>query len=200
MNAWRSRTGVAIAAALIAGVSLCGRRQPDRRRPDRRADRQHLRARAGRVTGARAYIEGVNAAGGVGGRRIALVTLDDGGDATRAAENTRRLIERDGVVAMFGGVEGGPCVASLEGGVGPRCAADRLHGRIAGNARAVQPLQLSGARAAPCGVRAADRHRDDLWLRQGRVPARRFGHRAQAPRERAAAGRRAQAPGDSRSS
>lgn len=66
------------------------------------------------VAGARAFLDGVNAAGGIGGRRIELITMDDGGDAARAAENTRRLIELDRVVAMFGGIEGGPCVASLK--------------------------------------------------------------------------------------
>ena len=65
------------------------------------------------VAGAQAHLDDVNAAGGVNGRRVVLVTRDDGGDAKRAAANTRDLIERDGVVAMFGGVEGGPCVATL---------------------------------------------------------------------------------------
>lgn len=114
MNAWRSRIGVAIAAGLIGGPALAA--------DDNRIVVGQTAAVTGSisehgqavVTGARAYIESVNAAGGVGGKRIVLVTLDDGGDATRAAENTRRLIERDGVVAMFGGVEGGPCVASLK--------------------------------------------------------------------------------------
>ena len=66
------------------------------------------------AAGAKLYLDGVNAAGGVGGRRIAVLTRDDGGDAKRAAENTRELIDRDGVVAMLGGVEGGPCVATLK--------------------------------------------------------------------------------------
>lgn len=66
------------------------------------------------AAGARAYLDGVNAAGGIGGRRVTVVTRDDAGDATRAAGNTRELIERDGVVAMFGGLEGGPCVATLK--------------------------------------------------------------------------------------
>jgi ABC-type branched-subunit amino acid transport system substrate-binding protein len=65
------------------------------------------------AAGARVLFESVNAAGGVHGRRIVVVAEDDAGDAKRAAENTRRLIEREGVIAMFGGVEGGPCVASL---------------------------------------------------------------------------------------
>lgn len=64
--------------------------------------------------GARLYLEAVNAAGGVNGRRIALVVLDDGGEAQRSAENARRLIERDNVVALFAGAEGGPCVAQLK--------------------------------------------------------------------------------------
>jgi ABC-type branched-subunit amino acid transport system substrate-binding protein len=66
------------------------------------------------AAGARALFESVNAAGGVNGRRIVVVAEDDGGDPKRAAENTRRLVERDGAIAVFGGVEGGPCVASLK--------------------------------------------------------------------------------------
>ncbi len=114
MGARWSGAGVAIAAAVIAGSAFGA--------DDTRIVVGQTVALTGSiaehgqavVTGARAYIDGVNAAGGVGGRRIALVTLDDGGEASRAAENTRRLIDRDGVVAMFGGVEGGPCVASLK--------------------------------------------------------------------------------------
>jgi ABC-type branched-subunit amino acid transport system substrate-binding protein len=66
------------------------------------------------VLGARAYIDRINAAGGVNGRRVVLRTLDDAGDSGKAAENTRLLIERDNVIAVFGGIEGGPCVASLK--------------------------------------------------------------------------------------
>jgi ABC-type branched-subunit amino acid transport system substrate-binding protein len=61
--------------------------------------------------GARAYIDKVNRGGGVNGRIIELLTLDDGGDARRATENARKLIAGDGVVALFSGAEGGPCVA-----------------------------------------------------------------------------------------
>lgn len=64
--------------------------------------------------GARAYLDRVNAAGGIGGRRIVLKVLDDAGDSARAAENTRLLIEQDNVLAVFGGIEGGPCVASMK--------------------------------------------------------------------------------------
>ena len=68
----------------------------------------------GAAAGAKLYLDGINAAGGVAGRRVAVLTRDDAGDAKRAAENTRELIERDNVVAMLGGVEGGPCVATLK--------------------------------------------------------------------------------------
>jgi ABC-type branched-subunit amino acid transport system substrate-binding protein len=63
--------------------------------------------------GARLYIDKVNAAGGVHGRKIVLTTLDDAGNASKAAENTAVLIGRENVLAVFGGIEGGPCVASM---------------------------------------------------------------------------------------
>ena len=43
-----------------------------------------------------------NEAGGVAGRRVELVTLDDGNDPKVAGENGRRLIEERSVVALFG--------------------------------------------------------------------------------------------------
>jgi ABC-type branched-subunit amino acid transport system substrate-binding protein len=66
------------------------------------------------LQGVSAHLAQVNAAGGVGGRRIVLETLDDGGDSKRAAGNTERLIDERKVVAVFGGIEGGPCVASMK--------------------------------------------------------------------------------------
>lgn len=64
------------------------------------------------LTGAQAYLERVNRAGGVNGRKIVLVTLDDAADGKRAEENARVLIEQHRVVALFSGAEGGPCVAA----------------------------------------------------------------------------------------
>jgi ABC-type branched-subunit amino acid transport system substrate-binding protein len=66
------------------------------------------------LSGIRAYLDPVNAAGGIDGRRIELITLDDGGKPDAAAANTRTLIERERVVAIFSGIEGGPCVASMK--------------------------------------------------------------------------------------
>jgi ABC-type branched-subunit amino acid transport system substrate-binding protein len=66
------------------------------------------------LLGIQAHLERVNAAGGVGGRRVVLTTLDDAGSSAKAAENTATLIDKDNVVAIFGGIEGGPCVASMK--------------------------------------------------------------------------------------
>ena len=52
--------------------------------------------------GALAYFRKINIVGGVGGRRIELLSLDDGNDTKLAAENARKLIEERGVVALFG--------------------------------------------------------------------------------------------------
>ncbi len=52
--------------------------------------------------GALAYFQLVNGGGGVNGRKIELRSLDDGYEPDRAAANTRKLIEAEGVFALFG--------------------------------------------------------------------------------------------------
>jgi branched-chain amino acid transport system substrate-binding protein len=51
--------------------------------------------------GAKLYLKAINAAGGVNGQRIDLVSLDDKFDPKLAAENARTLIEKNKIVAMF---------------------------------------------------------------------------------------------------
>ena len=51
--------------------------------------------------GAKLYIDAVNAKGGVLGQKIEIVALDDKFDPPIAAENARKLIEENNVVAMF---------------------------------------------------------------------------------------------------
>ncbi|HEX7466597.1 MAG TPA: ABC transporter substrate-binding protein, partial [Usitatibacter sp.] len=63
--------------------------------------------------GANLYFNQVNAHGGVNGRRIVLKTLDDGYEATRAADNTRKLINDEKVFALFGYVGTPTSQASL---------------------------------------------------------------------------------------
>lgn len=52
--------------------------------------------------GAEAYFDAVNKAGGVNGRKIKLISLDDGYEPDRAAANTKKLINESGVLALFG--------------------------------------------------------------------------------------------------
>jgi branched-chain amino acid transport system substrate-binding protein len=51
--------------------------------------------------GAQAYVDYVNANGGVNGRRVAYTILDDASDPAKALEQTQRLVEKDGVFAVF---------------------------------------------------------------------------------------------------
>jgi branched-chain amino acid transport system substrate-binding protein len=51
--------------------------------------------------GARAYFDYVNSRGGINGRRITYTVLDDVSDSAQAVAATRRLVEQDGVFAMF---------------------------------------------------------------------------------------------------
>jgi ABC-type branched-subunit amino acid transport system substrate-binding protein len=52
--------------------------------------------------GADAFLARVNAAGGVNGRRIVLVSKDDGYEPEKTAAATKALIEQDKVFALFG--------------------------------------------------------------------------------------------------
>src|SRR5258707_4983778 len=51
--------------------------------------------------GLQAYCKQVNQAGGVGGRTIELIALDDAHDGKRAGANARVLIEQRGVGALI---------------------------------------------------------------------------------------------------
>src|SRR5688572_5827073 len=51
--------------------------------------------------GAKLYFDRVNAAGGINGRKIDLVTLDDRGNAQTTAANTKKLLDQ-GILSLFG--------------------------------------------------------------------------------------------------
>jgi branched-chain amino acid transport system substrate-binding protein len=53
------------------------------------------------AVGARAHFKYVNAKGGVDGRKIEFVTLDDAYEPPRAVQNARRLIQQEEVFALF---------------------------------------------------------------------------------------------------
>jgi ABC-type branched-subunit amino acid transport system substrate-binding protein len=52
--------------------------------------------------GALAYFDMINQQGGLNGRRIQLISLDDGGNEARAKENTNLLISEQKAIALFG--------------------------------------------------------------------------------------------------
>ncbi len=52
--------------------------------------------------GVKAYLDHVNERGGVHGRKIELITLDDGYEPSRTVPNTKKLIEENKVFALIG--------------------------------------------------------------------------------------------------
>jgi ABC-type branched-subunit amino acid transport system substrate-binding protein len=52
--------------------------------------------------GANAYFQWVNQQGGIHGRPVRMLTLDDGGSPDKATENAARLIAQEKVLALFG--------------------------------------------------------------------------------------------------
>jgi branched-chain amino acid transport system substrate-binding protein len=95
--------------------------------------------------GAKMYFDRVNAGGGINGRKVELVTLDDRGDIQASAENTRKLIEQ-GVFSLFG-YYGSPQVTAAyplikDGEIllfAPMAAADEFRGAMYGNVYSVRP-------------------------------------------------------------
>src|SRR5690348_15442561 len=51
-----------------------------------------------------AYFQKINEQGGIRGRRLTLISLDDGYSPPKTVEHTRRLVEQDGVLMIYGSV------------------------------------------------------------------------------------------------
>jgi ABC-type branched-subunit amino acid transport system substrate-binding protein len=107
-GATRRRTlqGIAAGAAALALPSLAS--NPPHGGPDIVVGRSS--ALAGPMApflapiheGQEAAIEDFNAQGGVAGRKLRLVSRDDGFDPRRTLDNARQLVEADGALALFG--------------------------------------------------------------------------------------------------
>ncbi len=52
--------------------------------------------------GAEAYFNAVNQAGGIAGRKIKFISLDDGGEAEKAKANTQKLLTDENALVLFG--------------------------------------------------------------------------------------------------
>ncbi len=95
--------------------------------------------------GAKLYFDRVNAAGGVNGRKIELVTLDDRGKPANTVENTKKLLAQ-GVLSLFG-YYGSPQVTAAYPLVkdsdvllfAPMAAADELRGAVYPNVYSIRP-------------------------------------------------------------
>lgn len=64
-------------------------------------------------SGMKLYFDGVNAAGGVHGRKLVVRTLDDEGKNAVAESNARKLVQ-EGAFVLFGSIEGGPSTAVMK--------------------------------------------------------------------------------------
>src|SRR5690242_8816357 len=60
-----------------------------------------------------AYFDAINRAGGINGRKVKLIVLDDGYSPPKTVEATRRLVEDEDVLMMYGSV-GTPTNAAVE--------------------------------------------------------------------------------------
>ncbi len=97
------------------------------------------------VQGAKLYFDKLNAAGGVNGRKVELVTLDDRGNPAVTAENTKKLLGQ-GVLSLFG-YYGSPQVTAAYPLIkdsdvlmfGPMAAADELRGALYPNVFSIRP-------------------------------------------------------------
>jgi ABC-type branched-subunit amino acid transport system substrate-binding protein len=95
--------------------------------------------------GAKLYFDRINAAGGVNGRSIELITLDDGGQPDTTVANTCKLIAQ-GVLSLFG-YYGSPqltaAYASIKGNnvmfFAPMAAADEFCGSLYPNVYSIRP-------------------------------------------------------------
>lgn len=89
--------------------------------------------------GATALIERINASGGIRGKTIRLVTLDDQGDLKLYQENFKRLATEHGAVAVINCMGDDPCRAAAE-------QAERLHIPLIGALAGTKDLRTGNRR------------------------------------------------------
>ncbi len=67
----------------------------------------------GERIGVQIYFDKINANGGIGGKKLKLLALDDGYDPLKAASNVHQLIDQDNVFAFMGNMGSAPAVVTL---------------------------------------------------------------------------------------
>ena len=97
------------------------------------------------MQGAKLYFGRVNDAGGISGRKIELVSMDDAGVPERAVDNTKKLLAQ-GAFSLFGYV-GSPLVTAVNAQLvgkdvvlfGSMAGADELRGALYPNVYSIRP-------------------------------------------------------------
>jgi branched-chain amino acid transport system substrate-binding protein len=113
MTKRRGFAGLATIALLAAVLAACGREDEGSQQASPGISKDEIKiggsypfsgpASAYKTisAGAKAYFATVNANGGVDGRKISFVTLDDAYEPPRAVQNARRLMQQEKVFALF---------------------------------------------------------------------------------------------------
>ncbi len=100
-----------------------------------------------------AYFKQINAGGGIGGRKLELVALDDGYETERTLANTRTLIGEKKVFAMVAAYGSSPTTAAMNEVFGP--AGVPLVGTISGADSLRQPVRENPNNRYMFNVRAS---------------------------------------------
>ena len=95
--------------------------------------------------GARLYFDRLNSAGGINGRKVELVSMDDAGSPEQAVSNTKKLLGQ-GVLSLFGYL-GSPQVTAVNAQLkdadvllfGAMAGADELRGSLYPNVYSIRP-------------------------------------------------------------
>jgi ABC-type branched-subunit amino acid transport system substrate-binding protein len=95
--------------------------------------------------GAKLYFDRLNSAGGINGRKVELVSMDDAGSPEQAVANTKKLLAQ-GVLSLFGYV-GSPQVTAVNAQLnsadvllfGAMAGADELRGSLYPNVYSIRP-------------------------------------------------------------
>ncbi len=97
------------------------------------------------TAGAKLYFDRINSAGGVNGRKLDLISLDDAGNPATTASNTKKLLDQ-GVLLLFG-YYGSPQVTAAYPAIkdsevilfAPMAAADEFRGALYPNLYTLRP-------------------------------------------------------------
>lgn len=117
------------------------------------------------MQGAKLYFDRLNTSGGVNGRKVELISLDDAGNPEQAAANTKKLLAQ-GVFSLFGYV-GSPQVTAVNPQLkdadvllfGAMAGADELRGSLYPNVYSIRPGYSEEAAVIT-------RHAETLGMRQ----------------------------------